>query len=107
MTFSVETISPAQHSAHDHRAGVQRAFRAPVLPHEDLALRADHAGEIAVDAQQAVEIELALELRPFPDDRIDEGIVGDVRIAQSLLLRLTAIVEAFSGVMERNCIGLT
>ena len=57
--------------------------------------------------RQAVEVELTLELRAFPDDGIDEGVVGDVRIAQSLLLRFTAMVEAFSGVMERNCIGLT
>ena len=107
ITFSVEIDLAPDHAADDHGARVQGALGPAVLPHEDLALGADDAGEIPVDAQQAVQVELALEPRALPDDRIDEGIVGDVRIAQSLLLRFTAMVEAFSGVMERNCMGLT
>ncbi len=86
---------------------MERALRPSVLADEDLSLRADHSREIAVDPKEAVEIELPFEFRSFPDDRIDEGVVGDVGIAQSLLLRLTAMVDAFSGVMDRNCIGLT
>ena len=56
----------ANHSAHDDGARVQRAFRPAVLANEHLAPCADDAGEISVNAQQAVQVELALELVPSP-----------------------------------------
>src|SRR5208283_2052580 len=61
---------PAHDPAHDHRAGVQRALRPAVLAHEYLALRTDDPGEITIDAEEAVQIELTLELRAFPDDGV-------------------------------------
>ena len=106
ITFSVENTSPRTTPPMTTVPACSVHSALPFWPTRTLPLVRIVPGEIPVDAQQAVQVELALEPRALPDDRVDEGIVGDVRIAHSPFLPFT-FTAVRSGLIERKFWGST